>query len=132
MALLGLDGSGSGVRGNRSIDMDGGFTLGDRTLTHGMPLPATQLPIAAQELPPLSKFTGECLWKGETIVEWLEQLELVASAYHWDESTKLVNLVTHLKHQEFALPIMQHPEKEPAHNTRGRAEEMLYTCAYLE
>ena len=38
---------------------------------------------------------------GETFSEWLEQLELVATACRWDEPTKLVNLVTRLKGQAF-------------------------------
>ena len=36
-------------------------------------------------------------------MEWLEQLKLVANACHWDESTKLVNLVTRLKGKAFAF-----------------------------
>ena len=41
--------------------------------------------------------------ESETFAEWLEQLELVAVACHWDEPTKLVNLVTRLKGQAFAF-----------------------------
>ena len=76
---------------------------GDGTPTHVEALPRTHLPLVAQQLPPLSKFTGEPTEGGETIVEWLEQLELVAGACHWDESAKLVNLVTRLKGQAFAF-----------------------------
>ena len=41
--------------------------------------------------------------ESETFAEWLEQLELVAVACHWDEPTKLVKLVTRLKGQAFAF-----------------------------
>ena len=46
--------------------------------------------LVAQQLPTLPKFTGEATTGGgggETVGEWLEQLDLVAAASHWDEPT---------------------------------------------
>lgn len=59
--------------------------------------------LLAQQLPPLPKFTGETKGEGETILEWLEQFELIAAACQWSDSTRLVNLVTRLKGQAFAF-----------------------------
>ena len=62
--------------------------------------------LLAQQLPPLSKFSGEFGQPGvevETFQEWLEQFELVAAVGHWDQSAKLANLVTRLKGQAFAF-----------------------------
>lgn len=58
----------------------------------------------AQQLPPLNKFSGDEDANGvETIVEWLEQFELVAAVPYWDQSAKLANLVTRLKGSAFAF-----------------------------
>ena len=62
--------------------------------------------LLAQQLPLLSKFSGEFGQPGvevETFQEWLEQFELVAAVGHWDQSAKLANLVTQLKGQAFAF-----------------------------
>ena len=40
---------------------------------------------------------------GETVRDWIEQLEMVASICHWDQPTKLVNLVTQLRGQAYAF-----------------------------
>ena len=55
------------------------------------------------QLQPLPKFTRDMSGEGGTVVEWLEHFELIGTAYHWNESAKLVNLVTHLKGQTFAF-----------------------------
>ena len=67
------------------------------------PLPAPHPQLVAHQLPPLEKFTGDTSGEAETVVEWLEQFELIANACHWNESAKLVNLVTRLKGQAFAF-----------------------------
>ena len=36
-------------------------------------------------------------------MEWLEEFKVVVGACHWDESTKLANLVSRLKGEEFAF-----------------------------
>ena len=51
------------------------------------------------QIPPLPKFSGEMdSGKGdsESFTDWKEKFEMVAEACHWDECTKLVNLVTRL------------------------------------
>ena len=48
-------------------------------------------------LPALAKFSGKSeLESEEQFTDYIEQFELVASAYHWDNHTKLVNLTTGL------------------------------------
>ena len=96
------DEGGGGVMGNGGDSSRP--TTESATTRGGMhPHSTTLPPLVTQQLPPLSKFTGESAEGGETVIEWLEQLELVAAACHWDESTKLVNLVTRLKGQAFAF-----------------------------
>ena len=75
------------------------------------PLPALYLQLVAHQLPPLAKFTGDTSGEAETVVEWLEQFELIANACHWNESAKLVNLVTRLKGQAFAFYRSCDPQK---------------------
>ena len=60
--------------------------------------------LLAQQLPPLSKFSGETSSRDtETCREWLEQFQMVAEVYRWDGPTKLVNLVTTLSGQAYAF-----------------------------
>ncbi len=62
--------------------------------------PALATALLAQQLPPLSKFSGEDVSEGgETFQEWIEQLEVVAPVAHWDARTTLVNLTTRLRGQ---------------------------------
>ena len=57
----------------------------------------------AQQLPPFTKFNGEnCDGEGETFHDWIEQFEMVASLYWWDNQAKLVNLMTRLAVQAYA------------------------------
>ena len=58
--------------------------------------------MALQHLP-LGKFSGEGTEDSETFEEWVEQLELLASAGEWDGKTKLVNLTTWLLGQAYAF-----------------------------
>ena len=61
----------------------------------GTPMVAGPVAWMPQHLPPLPPFTGEDKTDGEDIFEdWLEQLELVSALLEWDESTRLVHLVT--------------------------------------
>ena len=55
-------------------------------------------------LPPLEKFHEESESEiSEQFTDWIEHFELVASAYHWDNHMKLVNLTTRLRGQAFAF-----------------------------
>ena len=57
-----------------------------------------------QQLPPLSKFNGDTI-EGEeqSFTDWIEQLELIAEAYRWNDQAKLVNLVTRLRGQAYSF-----------------------------
>ena len=59
--------------------------------------------VLAQQLPPISKFTGETRDDSEVFQEWLEQFEMVASICRWDEKAKLVNLTTRLGGQAYTF-----------------------------
>ena len=69
--------------------------------TEGSSVPAAWLP---QHLPPLPQFKGEGQQQGEdAFEEWIEQLELVAALLKWDESMRLVHLITRLGGQARAF-----------------------------
>ena len=56
------------------------------------------LSMLAHQLPPLPKFSGDGFGdEEEGIREWLERLEMVASACAWSDQVKLVNLTTLLQ-----------------------------------
>ena len=59
---------------------------------------ATVVPMYGNQLPPISRFTGEedCSELG-TFSDWLEQFEAVAILAGWNEHAKLVNLTTRLR-----------------------------------
>ena len=59
---------------------------------------ATVVPMYGNQLPPISRFTGEedCSESG-TFSDWLEQFEAVAMLAGWNEHAKLVNLTTRLR-----------------------------------
>ena len=47
-----------------------------------------------QQVPGLENFLGEDVTSGgESIQDWLEQLELLAEAFEWDEWNKLIHLM---------------------------------------
>ena len=46
---------------------------------------------------------GNASEAGKLFMDWIEQFELVASACHWDDRAKLVNLTTRLRGQAFAF-----------------------------
>ena len=88
---------GGGEGGSGGMEVAGGGLSGC-----GSVLPVSAA-LMAQQLPPLTKFSGEEQGAGETFNDWVEQFKMVASVCRWDESTQLVNLVTRLKGQAFAF-----------------------------
>ena len=61
----------------------------------GLPSLALSAALLAQQLPPLTNFSGEYQeTEGETGGDWREQFEMVAAICHWDDQAKLVSLVT--------------------------------------
>ena len=62
-----------------------------------------------QQLPTIPKFTWEERQQGgETIEDWKEQFEMVATIGGLDERSKLVNLVTRLRGQAYSTTIQLH------------------------
>ena len=67
----------------------------------GIPIHSTLAPylsmIPGQQLPPISKFSGEDSdGEGKSFEDWIEQFDAVANMYQWDMQARLVNLTTHL------------------------------------
>ena len=56
-----------------------------------------------QQLPPLSKFSGEQSEEGETFEDWLSQFEMVSSVCGWDTAAKLTRLTTRLRGQALSF-----------------------------
>ena len=70
----------------------------------GSPPTAWASALLAQQIPPLSKFSGEEeADEGESFQAWKEQFDMVAALCGWDNKTKLVNLTTRLKGQAYAF-----------------------------
>ena len=66
--------------------------------------------LLAQQVPPLSVFSGEGDGVEGTFSEWYEQLELVANMCHWSDQLKLINVATRLRGAaysffDYVLPI---------------------------
>ena len=135
---LGGESGGGGSGGEHTMSASDGVgvagesTSRDEMGTHVVPLSTAHLPLVAQQLPPLSKFTGESTEGSETIVEWLEQLQLVASACRWDESTKLVNLVTRLKGQAFAFYRSCDTQKRNQYSTLVEELKKCFTPVHIQ
>ena len=64
---------------------------------------------------------------GETIQDWLEQLDMVATVCHWDQPTKLVNLVTRLRGQAFAFYRTCTPEQRGSY--KALKAEVVHSCS---
>ena len=63
--------------------------------------------LLAQQLPPLSKFSGERDdGDMDTFQERIEQFEMIASVCGWSAQAKLVNLVTRLRGQAYAFFVL--------------------------
>ena len=52
--------------------------------------------VAQQHIPDIGRFSGAEATDGETVEDWVEQLEMIAAAFKWDEQTTLVHLTTQL------------------------------------
>ena len=76
----------------------------DATLEDGSDSSATQTEgstsgsiAGLHQIPDIPKFAGVMTAGTETIEDWIDQLEIVAAAFEWDEKTKLAHLVSRLK-----------------------------------
>ena len=62
-------------------------------------------PVAREDkVPKISLFSGAVVKDDdETIEDWLDQFDLIASVFNWDEPMRLMYLVTHLKGNALAF-----------------------------
>ena len=64
----------------------------------GSGAPPLRAAIQGQQIPPISRYSGANVGdEDETIEDWLDQFDLIASVFEWDERARLMHLVTHLK-----------------------------------
>ena len=101
----GAGSAGTGVSHAGFAVTRSGSTSGEAGTPAGVELGgALSTALLAQQLPPLSKYSGGVAeGDAETCKEWLEQFEMVATVCKWDESAKLINLVTRLRGQAYAF-----------------------------
>ena len=101
----GAGSAGTGVSHAGIAVTRSGSTSGEAGTPAGVELGgALSTAFLAQQLPPLSKYSGGVAeGDAETCKEWLEQFEMVATVCKWDESAKLINLVTRLRGQAYAF-----------------------------
>ena len=88
----------------------------------GLPIHTTLVPymsmMPGQQLPPISKFSGEDPdGEGESFEDWIEQFESIANMYHWDAQARLVNLTTHLRGQAYAFYRTCSPQQRSNYET---------------
>ena len=97
-------GSSVSMTGSRGVSAEGRTNSGDGTPTHMLHRYRQHIRHWSHSSNLHCPSSPVNLRRGvETIVDRLEQLELVANACHWDESTRLVNLVTRLNGQAVAF-----------------------------
>ena len=88
----------------------------------GLPIHTTLVPymsmMSGQQLPPISKFSGEDPdGEGESFEDWIEQFESIANMYHWDAQARLVNLTTRLRGQAYAFYRTCSPQQRSNYET---------------
>ena len=90
--------------------------------------------LLAHQLPPLSKFEGGVSAGGdkETVKEWLEQFELVAGVCKWDDSTRLVNLVTRLRGEAYAFYKSCSPQQRASYAEMAAALTKRFTPVRIQ
>ena len=96
----------SPCRARGDVELEGSPTATEQRRDRQTEATTIQLSQAllAQQLPPIPKFAGEERHQGgETIEDWKEQFEMVATLGGWDEHAKLVNLITRLRGQAYAF-----------------------------
>ena len=74
-----------------------------QSLSATAPAITPHIAFVGQQLPPLVAFTGERDGVGETIDDWLERFNLIATTCNWSPQYKMANLVMRLGGQAFAF-----------------------------
>ena len=89
--------------------------------------------LLAHQLPPLSKYAGETREEdGETFEDWLEQFELIADLCQWDQSSRLVNLVTRLRGQAYAYYRSVTPQQRTDYGSLVEGLKRRFTPVHLK
>ena len=68
----------------------------------------------------------------EQFTKWIEQFELVVSAYHWDNHTKLVNLTTRLRGQAFVFYQSCSTQQQGDYDILVREMKKRFTPVHLQ
>ena len=96
-------------------------------------LAAMSTAFLAQQIPPLQKFDGATMSAGtELITEWLEQFELAAEVCRWDNSTKLVNLVTRLDGEAYSFYKSCTPQQRGCYSAMVSALTKRFTPVQIQ
>ena len=89
--------------------------------------------LLAQQLPPLSKFSGDVTdGEGECFSDWKEQFELIAEVCCWTNQSKLVNLITHLRGQAYSYYRSCAAERRSSYPLLFRALEERFTPVRIQ
>ena len=96
----GLEETGRGVEGMDHTSP----TSGKEAEMDPETAPVGRPPVSEQKLPNISMYSGaNIVDDDETIEDWLDQFELIADVFSWDDSTHLMHLTTHLKGNALAF-----------------------------
>ena len=94
--------------------LQGSSSSAESTVNSGEHVTALSQALLAQQIPPLSVFSGEGEGVEGSFSKWHEQLELVASMCQWSDKLKLINVATRLRGAAYAFFDHVLPTNEPA------------------
>ena len=99
----GLEETGRGVEGTDHTSPTSGKEA-DMDKTDPEPASRERPSVSEQKLPNISMYSGaNIVDDDETIEDWLDQFELIADVFGWDDSMRLMHLTTHLKGNALAF-----------------------------
>ena len=83
--------------------LQGSSSSAESTVSSGEHVTALSQALLAQQVPPLSVFSGEGEGVEGSFSEWHEQLELVVNMCRWSDQLKLINVATRLRGAAYAF-----------------------------
>ena len=86
-----------------------------------------------QSVPTISKYSGADVGEeDETIEDWLDQFQLIASVFEWDDKMWLMHLVTHLKGSALAFYRSCSPAKQSSWEQLSEALRERFTPVHVQ
>ena len=84
-----------------------------------------------QLIPDIPKFDGGREEDAETVEDWLDQLEIIAAAFEWEERTKLAHLTSRLRGAALAFYRMYTPSQKHSYSLLREALSQRFTAVHV-